>query len=64
MTNQSSFMDVILEASKRRYEQEAHYSNVREARWQELKELAHESDLLLDGRRKQSKLHKQQAMGA
>lgn len=64
MTGHSSFMDVILEASKKRYEQEVHYDKVREARWQELKELAHESDLLLDGRRKQSKLHKQQALGA
>ncbi len=61
----SSFMDVILEASKKRYEQEAHYSKVREARWEELKELAHESDLLLDGRRKQSKIQqKQQVLGA
>jgi hypothetical protein len=64
MSDHSSFMDVILEASKRRYEQEAHYSQVREARWQELKELANESYLLLDGRRKQSKLHKQQALSA
>lgn len=64
MQGQSYFMDVILEASKKRYEQEAHYTQVRENRWQELKDLAHESDLLLDGRRKQSKLNKQQAMGA
>lgn len=64
MSDHSTFMDVILEASKRRYEQEVHYDKVRENRWQELKELAHESDLLLDGRRKQSKIFKQQAMGS
>lgn len=65
MSNQNTaFMDVILEASKRRYEHEVHYNQVRAERWQQLKELADESDLLLDGRRKESKLNKQKALGA
>ena len=61
MTN---FMDVILEASKRRYEHEAHYQHVRAVRWHELKELADECDILLDGRRKQNKQKKLRAQGA
>lgn len=47
----SNFYDVIKEASQLRQEKEVHYKKVRKERWKELKALAEESDLMLDGRR-------------
>ncbi|MGV3524118.1 MAG: hypothetical protein ACO1RX_07835 [Candidatus Sericytochromatia bacterium] len=51
----SSYFDVIKEALQRRQEKEVHYTQVRQERWQELKTLADECDLLLDGRRKHNR---------
>lgn len=55
------FAEIIKEASKGRLAKEMHYRKVREERWQELKVLAEESDLMLDGRRRRHKLARQQA---
>jgi len=54
----SNFMHVIKEASQHRLAKEVNYKKIRQERWQELKALAEESDLLLDGRRTR---HKRQA---
>jgi len=51
----SNFIDVIKQASVKRQEKEVNYRQVRDERWQELKELAEESDRLLDGRRRRRK---------
>lgn len=57
----TQFADIIKEASKGRLAKEMHYRKVREERWQELKVLAEESDLMLDGRRRRHRLPPQQA---
>ena len=51
----SNFIDVIKQASVKRQEKEVNYRQVRDERWQELKELAEESDRLLDGRSRRRK---------
>lgn len=52
----SDFLEVIQEAAKKRQEKEVRYKALRHERWKELKALAEESDLLLDGRRRKKKL--------
>lgn len=57
----TQYAEIIKEASKGRLAKEIHYRKVREERWQELKALADESDLMLDGRRRR---HRQVSINA
>lgn len=52
----SHFINIIKEAGKKRQEKEVHYKVVRDVRLKELKALAEESDLMLDGRRRKRKV--------
>lgn len=60
--SENPFENVCLNFAHQIEEKEQHYSNVREARWQELKEIAHETDILLDGRRNRKQEREQSAL--
>lgn len=56
----NSFQSVALEWQKAKQDKMEHANNVRAERWNAMKEMAAEADILLDGRRSAAKKLKQQ----